>query len=71
MRFHMHLPYSADVTVEIYDILGRRIETLVHAQQQAGHHQVIWNAENAVTGIYFYRIEAGDYDETKKMVLLK
>jgi hypothetical protein len=62
---------SADVSIEIYDLLGRRIETLVRGQQQAGHHQVIWDAGYASTGIYFCRIRAGEYDEIKKMSLLK
>ena len=65
------LPHSCDVTIDIYDILGRKVETLVNDEQPAGYHQVIWNADDAVSGIYFYRINASDYTETKKMMLLK
>jgi len=59
------------ITLKIYDLLGREVQTLVDEQKQAGTHQAIWNAENAVSGMYFYKISAGDYTETRKMVLLK
>ncbi len=62
---------ASDVTIEIYDILGRKVETLIQGEQQAGNHQVVWDAEGQSSGIYFYRIQAGDYAETRKMVLLK
>jgi hypothetical protein len=65
------LPSPSDVTIEIYDILGRKVETLVQGEQQAGYHQVIWNVEDATSGMYFYKIQAGDYAETRKIVLLK
>ena len=66
-----NLPNSADVTIEIYDILGRRVKTLVQGEQQAGYHQVTWNAPDKSSGIYFYQIQAGDFIETKRMLLLK
>ncbi len=66
-----NLPDPADVIVEIYDLLGRRVETLVNRQQQAGYHQVVWDAKDAPSGIYFYRIQAGGYAKTTTMVLLK
>ena len=65
------LPSASDVTIEIFDILGRRVETLVQGEQPAGYHQVVWDAENQSSGMYFYRIQAGEYIETRKMVLLK
>ena len=61
----------SDVIIEIYDILGRRVETLVQGEQPAGYHQIAWDASNHSSGMYFYRIQAGEYSETKKMVLLK
>ena len=66
-----NLPNSADIIIEIYDILGRSIETLVNGQQQAGYHQGVWDAKDASSGMYFYRIQAGDYSEIKKMLVLK
>ncbi|MEE9552942.1 MAG: T9SS type A sorting domain-containing protein [candidate division Zixibacteria bacterium] len=65
------LPNSSDVTIEIFDILGRKVETLIQGEQQAGYHQVTWDASEISSGMYFYRIQAGKYVETKKMLLLK
>jgi flagellar hook assembly protein FlgD len=65
------LPKSADVTIEILDILGRRIDLLISAKQDAGHYAVTWDGKDKSSGIYFYRIQAGDFTETKKMLLLK
>jgi len=61
----------SDVTIEIYDILGRKIEVVIESDKPAGEHQQIWNAENHTSGIYLYRVQAGEFSETKKMVLLK
>ncbi|MBW1673043.1 MAG: T9SS type A sorting domain-containing protein, partial [Deltaproteobacteria bacterium] len=65
------LPSASDVAIDIYDLLGRKVETLIDQRQQAGYHQVIWNAKDKTSGVYFYRIKGGDYTETKKMLLLK
>jgi parallel beta-helix repeat protein len=65
------LPEKAVVSIEIYDRLGRKVETLIQAKQPAGYHQVVWDASDHSSGMYFYRIEAGEYSDTKKMVLLK
>jgi len=65
------LPKQSQVAIGIYDILGRKVETLINKQQQAGYHQVVWNANDASSGIYFYEIQAGDYIDSKKMILLK
>ncbi len=59
------------VVIEIYDLLGRKVETLVDAYQPAGMHSVIWNAAHISTGIYFYKINAGDFSKTRKMLLLR
>ena len=67
--YGLHQP--AHVTLEIYDLLGRKIETLVDDNQPAGLHQVNWNADNLSSGMYFYKIEAGEFIKTKKMMLLK
>jgi len=65
------LPTANDVIIDIYDVLGRKVETLVDKKQQAGYHQVVWNATNKASGIYFYKIQSRKNAETKKMVLLK
>ncbi len=65
------LPTQSEVVIEIYDLLGRKIETLAAGLQPAGSHSIIWDAEGVSSGLYFYRIEAGNYEETRKCVLLK
>ena len=65
------LPRSGDVSLIIYNILGEEVIRLVDGFQQAGEYNAIWNASNIASGIYFYRLQAGDFTETKKMVLLK
>jgi hypothetical protein len=59
------------VTLEIYDVLGRRVETLVNEYQSAGYHKAIWNANSMTSGMYFYKLQAGDQVEQKAMMLLK
>jgi hypothetical protein len=65
------LPMSANVTIDIYDISGRRIANLVDECQAAGYHKIIWNAGMLPSGLYFYNIMAGNFTDTKKMMLLK
>lgn len=65
------LPEAGDVTIQIYDILGRNIETLVSGTQSAGTHSVVWQADNQPSGIYFYRINAGNFSDQKSCLLLK
>ncbi len=70
------LAKSEVVNIGIYNILGRNIKMLVNEQLQAGNHSVIWNGDNesgskVASGIYFYRIVAGEFNKTKKMVLMK
>lgn len=65
------LPVSKLVTLKIYDILGSEVETLVNEEKPAGTHEVIFDAESLGSGIYFYRLTAGDYVSTRKMLLLK
>jgi hypothetical protein len=65
------LPAASDVTLDIFDILGRRIETLVNNMQAAGHYEIIWNPENRATGVYFCRMKTGDSVKTQKMLLVR
>jgi hypothetical protein len=65
------LPKEADVRLEIYDLLGRRIATLAEGMQEAGSHQTVWDGSGVSSGIYFYRLKAGDYTDIKKMTLLQ
>jgi hypothetical protein len=70
------LPDDADVRIEIYNILGQNVRTLADEHQAAGYRAVIWDGNDdsgnqVSSGIYFYRIEAGDFHASKKMVLIK
>jgi hypothetical protein len=59
------------VTLKVYELLGREIATLVNEEKPAGEYEVEFNSTNLPSGIYFYQIKAGNFVETKKMVLLK
>ncbi len=65
------IPDESFVDISIYDVLGRKVETLIDANQRAGFHQVIWNAAERPSGTYFYKLRAGNYSETRKVSLLK
>jgi len=65
------IPKESYITLKVYDILGREVATLVNKQQKAGYYEIDWNAVNNSSGIYFYKIQAGDFLETKKMILMK
>jgi hypothetical protein len=65
------LPKQSYVDVEIYDILGRIVGSPLHQEMPAGHHQIIWNSGGSPSGVYFYRIQAGEFTQTRKMMLLK
>ncbi|MCI0473577.1 MAG: T9SS type A sorting domain-containing protein, partial [Ignavibacteria bacterium] len=59
------------VTLKIFDITGKEVETLVNEQLSPGSYEVDWNASRYPSGTYFYRLETKDFRETKKMVLIK
>ncbi len=61
----------SNVKLKIYDILGREIATLVNETQKPGNYKITWNANNQPSGIYFYKLTAGNFVETKKMILLR
>ncbi len=65
------LSTGSDVDLSIYDLSGRKIATLLNEVQPAGYHSVKWNAAGYNSGIYFYRLTAGEFADTKKMVLIK
>lgn len=65
------IPSDNKVILKIYDILGREITTLINKQFKAGYHSVVWNAANLASGVYIYRLEAGNFINIKKMLLLK
>jgi hypothetical protein len=66
-----NLPTESPVTIDIYDILGRKVQTLLDVKAQAGTHQVNWNADGLPSGAYFARLKAGQHSQTMKMILMK
>lgn len=65
------IPYDEHVKLKVYDLLGRILSTLVDKPQKAGIHNIQFNANNLSSGVYIYRIEAGEYSSTKQMSLIK
>jgi hypothetical protein len=70
-NFRYSIPTQSFVIIRVYDILGNEIETLVNEERASGTYEITWYAESLPSGIYFYRIQAGSFVETKKMVLLR
>ena len=62
---------SVLVTLKIFDVLGREVATLVNKEQQPGNYEVVFNAAKLPSGTCFYKLTAGKYSETKKLLLLK
>jgi hypothetical protein len=69
IRFNV--PKLSHVKMVIYDVVGREVATLVNEMKQPGSYEAVFNAENFASGVYFYRFEAGDFTDVKKMVLIK
>ena len=70
------LVQPADVTLEVFNIVGQKVTVLADDLCQAGHHDIIWDGRDSggkpvASGIYYYRLQAGDYSETNRMTLLK
>jgi hypothetical protein len=61
----------SNVSLKIFDVLGREIATLVNELKQPGEYKVLWNAEHVPSGVYFYRLQTDKYNKMKKMLLLR
>lgn len=59
------------MTLKVFDVLGREVTTLVDEAKHAGKHSVAFDATGLPSGVYFYRLTAGSYVETKRMMVLK
>ncbi|HVO74282.1 MAG TPA: T9SS type A sorting domain-containing protein [Ignavibacteriaceae bacterium] len=64
-------PNKEFVSLRIYDLLGKEVTTLVNEEKPAGSYKVTWNAHGLSSGVYFYRLKAGNFAAIKKLVLLK
>jgi hypothetical protein len=65
------LPKSSHVTLKIYNTLGQEVATLVNAVEEPGYKSVEWNASGAASGVYFYRLQAGDFVQVRKLLVLR
>jgi photosystem II stability/assembly factor-like uncharacterized protein len=65
------LPISSDVRLSVYDLLGREVAVLVNEMKEAGYHQVTFDASDLSSGVYFYRLQAGDVVQTRRLLLLR
>ena len=65
------IPVSSFITLKIYDVLGNEVRTLVNKTQTAGSYKVDFNGSNFASGVYFYKLTAGDYEDVKRMLLVK
>ena len=65
------LPVDAHVKLGVYNTLGQKVATVVDERQQAGYRSVVWDASEVSSGVYFYKLSAGDFTETKRMMLVK
>ena len=65
------VPTSSQVTIKIFNTLGEELETLVNEEKSAGSYEIIWTSKQLPSGVYLYQLKAGNYINTKKMILLK
>ncbi len=65
------MPVEGFVEIEVYNVNGSKVQTLVNENQESGNHEIEFNGSNLSSGIYFYSIEAGSFLQTKRMILLK
>ena len=65
------LPERTHVTIVVYNMLGQMVDVLVDSNIEAGYHKIYWNGENSASGIYFYRMQSGDFVQTKRMLFIK
>ena len=70
-KIKFSIPKPEVVKIEVYNIIGQKIETLLNKPISAGYHEVEFSGQNLSAGVYLYRIEAGDWQDVKKMILIK
>jgi hypothetical protein len=70
-KIRYELPERGQVSLKVFDVLGREVVTLVNEEKDPGSHSAVWNARDAASGVYFYRLQAGSFTDVKKLLLLR
>ncbi|MBK6538558.1 MAG: T9SS type A sorting domain-containing protein [Ignavibacteria bacterium] len=70
-KINFALPKQGFVSLKVYDVLGKEVMTLVNEQMSAGSYAVDFNAANLSSGVYFFRMESGEFMDIKRMMLIK
>ncbi len=65
------IPDAGFVTLKVFDVLGKEVKTLIEGYKTEGRYEIEFDATNLPSGIYFYQLRAGNFNQTKKMVLMK
>jgi hypothetical protein len=65
------LPQASEVRIDVFNVMGQRVATLVNGAQNAGFHTVTFDANRLASGVYIYRMQAGSFVQTQKMLLVK
>jgi hypothetical protein len=65
------LPKASKIAVEVYDLMGRKVETIFEGLRPAGYHSITWNSDDNSSGVYFYKIQAGEFVDSRKILLIK
>ncbi len=70
-RIEYTIPHGGQVSLQIFNMLGQKVADLVNEYQRSGKYNIVWNASDVPSGVYFYRIQSGVFNQTKKMLLVK
>ncbi|MDO8549419.1 MAG: T9SS type A sorting domain-containing protein, partial [Ignavibacteria bacterium] len=70
-KINFSVPRNSLVTLKVYDVLGKEVATLVNGEMNSGNYEVDFNAANLASGLYIYKIQAGSFSSSMKMMLLK
>ncbi|MCX6166044.1 MAG: T9SS type A sorting domain-containing protein [Ignavibacteriae bacterium] len=70
-KIEYSIPKSGFVSLKIFDILGREVSALINEYKNAGYYNIDFNASELSSGVYYYKFESGDYNEVKKMTIIK
>ncbi|HAL57580.1 MAG TPA: hypothetical protein DCP63_14205 [Bacteroidetes bacterium] len=65
------MSYKSHATLKVFDVLGREVTTFFDGEKSAGRFSVVWDAGGVSSGVYFYRLTAGDFIQTRKLTLLR